>query len=1189
MEELKMVNDLSIPLGIQEAIVKNKLVLFIGSGMSQQLGFPSWRKLTVNILNQLSRENIKYNILKESLEAGFETDLEALGKVYEHRLQVLEILDKTFSVNYEALDLTLHKKLGQISSKIITTNYDKVIEYANPGFKKIRHNDEYSLSKLPDTNGFIFKLHGCIDSPETCILFKQEYSELYNNKPSIALEELKKIISDHTIIFLGFSLEDDYVLKQFNYISNIYKGLKGKHYFITTKDRNISDSDISSIKINNWTEIGIFLDKILEYKKQNQFISSELTNKKIIEINKPKIALLVFNSLDKPTEYSFEKLIKPFKKFNAEIYCNYLSDKILNDIEGYDYLFVFTKTRSQKIYIEDRYLKSKLVLLKEFEAELLQQTFKTVIFFTDDINVLMDNTKLPIILKKYSKDTYESFIFKIFRKGNFDTEEIITGNSVKINIELFSAGTATIKYDKTKISKGIDPINFMDFIGRTSDLESIVRKIIEVDSRVIIVKGSGGIGKTTTVKKAAYELAKRNFFTEGVSFISCDMIEDYITLENRISECFDLDHSINFREHILQENVKKDLLIMLDNFETLIYLTDFSRIIDLISFICSYCTLILTSRELLNVDFEEPYLLRQLTTDEAIELFGKNYDITRLSEAEYKILRFEIIENMLSNNPLAIKIITNNLPKGKNIISLKEELELNFFDITITNFNELFYRDSDVNIEKIKSLYNSINYSYSKINQKEKIAFDSLALFPDGIELQNFKLYLNITSHKNQYMQINDKDLKSLENKSLIEINGGIVNLQSIMYRFATFQFDLRPKKEQDILLRNCFYFVNYINENVTENNNNNNNNDYFMYNVFDNNRNNFLKVIDNIERIDVDKSELLWFVLSSSSLFSNTYQSDLIIPKLVRLKSFFTDVEDSQLFFDVIIQQCKYFNGSFDEAFQAIKDLVPLELLNNIDFGVNKYMGNIINIALKIYSYEGYDFEILSLLINKKHIVDYKHLFMYFFHLGMYKEIKNLVQNGNLKDNFFFDEWKLNEGKLSIDEIDTVIKNTFEKKHLNLLNNYYIKSKIENINKRQINKLVSTNPYTLGLKYLMLAFVEKDNIKVSVLYEKSIENLKHIKYYHVEAIYFYAKYLKSIGDINYSYWLLNGKTLAQKYRYAFHNHRFRCLESGVTDEFDVNEDSELINPEFENYITAVNNYSRSQLEHSNKMVMDRN
>ena len=37
---------------------------------------------------------------------------------------------------------------------------------------------------------------------------------------------------------------------------------------------------------------------------------------------------------------------------------------------------------------------------------------------------------------------------------------------------------------------------------------------------------------------------------------------------------------------------------------------------------------------------------------------------------------------MLNNNPLAIKLVTSNLPKNKNLQSLKNELDNDFFDIT---------------------------------------------------------------------------------------------------------------------------------------------------------------------------------------------------------------------------------------------------------------------------------------------------------------------------------------------------------------------------------------------------------------------------------------------------------------------------------------------------------------------------
>src|SRR5665648_29324 len=208
-----------------------------------------------------------------------------------------------------------------------------------------------------------------------------------------------------------------------------------------------------------------------------------------------------------------------------------------------------------------------------------------------------------------------------------------------------------------------------------------------------------------------------------------------------------------------------------------------------------------------------------------------------------------------------------------------------------------------------------------------------------------------------------------------------------------------------------------------------------------------------------------------------------------------------------------------------------------------------------------------------------------------MYSKIKHLIidEYKDFDDDFFINEKKFNEAELSIDEIDISIKNTFEKQHLGLFNAYYVKAKLGQINKNQINKLVIINPYTLGLKYLILALAEKDNIRASELYMKSIENLKHIKYYHIEAIYFYAKHLKSIGCTDYCYWLSNGKELAKKYRYSFHNYKFRCLEHDVTEKFDDNEEIGFIYPELDNYIADVNDYSCSQIENKKKRSIVKN
>ncbi len=96
------------------------------------------------------------------------------------------------------------------------------------------------------------------------------------------------------------------------------------------------------------------------------------------------------------------------------------------------------------------------------------------------------------------------------------------------------------------------------------------------------------------------------------------------------------------------------------------------------------------------------------------------------------------MEEYLNNNPLAIKLVTKNLPKGKNLINLIEELHESFFDITSDDIEKIFEEESDLNIERTKSLFHSINYSYQKLSEKEKLAKDIFSLFRDVIPLEIF-------------------------------------------------------------------------------------------------------------------------------------------------------------------------------------------------------------------------------------------------------------------------------------------------------------------------------------------------------------------------------------------------------------------------------------------------------------------
>jgi len=97
-------------------------------------------------------------------------------------------------------------------------------------------------------------------------------------------------------------------------------------------------------------------------------------------------------------------------------------------------------------------------------------------------------------------------------------------------------------------------------------------------------------------------------------------------------------------------------------------------------------------------------------------------------------------------------------------------------------------------------------------------------------------------------------------------------------------------------------------------------------------------------------------------------------------------------------------------------------------------------------------------------------------------------------------------------------------------------------LEREKIEKLVIVNPYTRGLKSLMLAFIEQDITTSKEIYQQAIEQLGHIKYYYVEALYFYTKFLQEQGQDEFESIYKKGLTLAQNHHYRFLQYRFEQL-----------------------------------------------
>ncbi len=867
---------------------------------------------------------------------------------------------------------------------------------------------------------------------------------------------------------------------------------------------------------------------------------------------------------------------------DIELSYYYLTEDNLNNLIDVDYIFIFSMVIDGKIIIEDTYLKTNFVRISELEDMIGAEVLRGIFIFSEK-DVVEEDIKavdLPIVFVKYNNDKeLKQFLFKAFKKRNIDNVlNCMCINKERLELLQIRQGILKGKLRENKngnyVSEEINSRRLTNFVGRLTDIEDILRKILEFNNQILTVKGSGGIGKTTLVLKVALELSKRGYFEEGIHFIDCEFITDYEMFEQKIASCFDLDRSINFKEHLVWNFGMQNKLIILDNFESLLYIPEVNEVKKLVNFLCDFSKCIITSREWAGFEFEKKHELRSLTTDEANELFRKLY-ITKINKDEERMLREEILERLLNNNPLAIKIITKNIPKNIKMESLRDELKNAFFDTIQLGYKEIYNQDVDLNIERSDSLFHSINYSYVRLTIKEQLALEMLSLFPDGIHLDNFRSFFNSQEFKLDVNKITYKEIKALEDKSLVEMIGPMVKLQSIIGRFAEFNFEKRTLKEKKPYYKRAFQFNYFLLSLI---------NSLQVLNgkkslvIYDQNIGNLRKCLNYIVDTDVSEVEKFTYLEALQKPVGLIEISTKLINDIEKIKNHFNRREE-QIYFQTCVCRLRYYKGEFVKAYKDLNDIVPFEEIGGLLKSKSNMSCQTGLTALSIYLYEGKDAEGLELLLDNWGSFNGDAISDVLFKLGYYKALSGIKRE--LK--FMYLEALVNQKEITIDELNSYIRSLFKKAHLEKMQTTYIKAKHWKVNLEEVEELVVTNPYTMGLKKLMKAFVIEDEEKRILLYKSAIDDLQHIKYYYIEAIYLFAKYLKEIEFEEYKDWYDKGLKLAEGHSYRFLIHQFKCLEKENNIEYNEDDYPTTIIIE-EKYIKEINKHIRE----SYKKSMDR-
>lgn len=210
-------------LNIQRASRENRLVIFVGAGVSMNSGVPSWNQLTNRMKAELPNEFSE------------ETDALKIAQIYKDSRGHKEYMDKVKDILLynKAVPNSLHKSILALNPcHIITTNYDDLIEQElSKDFLQyhiVRKDKDIPQMTYPNT---LVKMHGDYVT-DNIVLTEDDY---YNYKENFPLTRafVQSLFASKLILFVGFSFADLNLKFILNELKNILSDKMQRPYLLS--------------------------------------------------------------------------------------------------------------------------------------------------------------------------------------------------------------------------------------------------------------------------------------------------------------------------------------------------------------------------------------------------------------------------------------------------------------------------------------------------------------------------------------------------------------------------------------------------------------------------------------------------------------------------------------------------------------------------------------------------------------------------------------------------------------------------------------------------------------------------------------------------------------------------------------------------------------------------------------------
>ena len=381
---------------IQEAKNDNKLVFFIGSGMSKNVGLPDWGELIDELKKDLNTTEEDYLKIAQLyfLEFG---EYEYIKKV------------KSFFPSENIVIKNTHSLLVKLfPQNIITTNWDIVIEKAienEMALYDVVRNDSELINTT--SNRKLIKMHGDIEIGN--IIFKEDDYLEYSQKFPLIENYVKSVLSTNTVIFLGYSYNDINLKYITKWIQNSSK-VRPPAYMIVFKEDKIQEKYFKNhgVSVLNISDKYTFKDRDLQIES---FLNDILiTRNNFVNIQNELEIIDAFYNLFQDFKYFnivlIDQLSKLLKKKSIKFKIDYdNSERVILHLQNYysliDNIFKNFRTLFQR--------KKRIEIINKIKFII------SVLHKSGIIGIAIENSKYYLLKEKIFQNNYklDNYIFEI--------------------------------------------------------------------------------------------------------------------------------------------------------------------------------------------------------------------------------------------------------------------------------------------------------------------------------------------------------------------------------------------------------------------------------------------------------------------------------------------------------------------------------------------------------------------------------------------------------------------------------------------------------------------------------------------------------------------------------------------------------------------------------------------------------